>query len=105
MNPWSAFRSSDYGYGKLQILNATHLNWKQISDETGEVIDEINIIKNAPRSSLSNTVTWDMEEESVDVRAQKQHRQFQNFEKCTKRGASLPACAVHETATVLDALL
>lgn len=30
--PWSAFRTSDYGFSKMTILNKTHLHWEQVSD-------------------------------------------------------------------------
>lgn len=31
--PWSAFRSSDYGYSRIKVHNATHLNLQQVSDD------------------------------------------------------------------------
>ncbi|MGH0130881.1 UNVERIFIED_CONTAM: hypothetical protein FKN15_018344 [Acipenser sinensis] len=30
---WSAFRSTDYGYTRMQILNSTHLYLEQVSDD------------------------------------------------------------------------
>ena len=30
---WSAFRSSDYGYTRLTVFNATHLYFEQVSDD------------------------------------------------------------------------
>lgn len=43
---WSAFRSTDYGYMRMQIINKTHLYTEQVSvDKEGEVIDHIWIIK------------------------------------------------------------
>jgi len=43
---WSAFRSSDYGYTRMQIHNATHLYWEQVSDDLdGQVIDRVWLIK------------------------------------------------------------
>lgn len=45
---WSAFRSSDYGYARMQIHNATHLSIEQVSDDQGgRVIDKITIRKSA----------------------------------------------------------
>jgi hypothetical protein len=35
-NPWSVFRSIDYGYGIMEITNSTHINWKQYSVDTRE---------------------------------------------------------------------
>lgn len=29
--PWSAFRSMDYGFGRLTAPNASHLHWEQTS--------------------------------------------------------------------------
>ncbi|XP_054264808.1 acid phosphatase type 7-like [Macrosteles quadrilineatus] len=43
---WSAFRSSDYGYTRLQIHNSTHLYMEQVSDDLdGAVIDFVWLIK------------------------------------------------------------
>lgn len=30
---WSAFRSTDYGYSRMQILNSTHIYLEQVSDD------------------------------------------------------------------------
>ncbi|VDN55988.1 unnamed protein product [Dracunculus medinensis] len=32
-SPWSAFRSSNYGFSRMHIFNATHLYFEQIADE------------------------------------------------------------------------
>lgn len=43
---WSAFRSSDYGYARLQVFNHTHLYMEQVSvDKEGDVIDSFWVIK------------------------------------------------------------
>lgn len=43
---WSAFRTSDYGYTRLQVHNATHLYFEQVSDDKdGEIIDSVWLIK------------------------------------------------------------
>lgn len=43
---WSAFRSSDYGYARLQVFNHTHLYMEQVStDKEGDVIDSFWLIK------------------------------------------------------------
>lgn len=39
--PWSAFRSSTYGYGYLQVQNKTHLHWTQLLDEGHGGTDEL----------------------------------------------------------------
>ncbi|XP_046382469.1 acid phosphatase type 7 isoform X2 [Ischnura elegans] len=45
---WSAIRSPDYGYARLQVFNATHLYMEQVSDDKeGEVIDRIWLIKDS----------------------------------------------------------
>ncbi|MEQ2171606.1 Acid phosphatase type 7 [Goodea atripinnis] len=30
---WSAFRSTDYGYSRMQVVNATHIYLEQVSDD------------------------------------------------------------------------
>uniref|UniRef100_A0AAQ5XPV3 Purple acid phosphatase n=1 Tax=Amphiprion ocellaris TaxID=80972 RepID=A0AAQ5XPV3_AMPOC len=43
---WSAFRSTDYGYSRMQVVNATHLYLEQVSDDQyGKVIDSIWVVK------------------------------------------------------------
>ncbi|XP_072222012.1 acid phosphatase type 7 isoform X2 [Leuresthes tenuis] len=43
---WSAFRSTDYGYSRMQVINATHLYLEQVSDDQyGKVIDSIWVVK------------------------------------------------------------
>ncbi|CAG10668.1 unnamed protein product [Tetraodon nigroviridis] len=43
---WSAFRSRDYGYTRMQVVNATHLYLEQVSDDQyGKVIDSIWVVK------------------------------------------------------------
>lgn len=47
-NSWSAFRSSDYGYTVMDIINSTHLRFQQISDDKhGAVIDDFYIVKHS----------------------------------------------------------
>lgn len=46
--PWSAKRTwlpGKYGYGRLEIVNATHLNWQQVLDVTLTVEDSITMIQ------------------------------------------------------------
>jgi hypothetical protein len=46
VDAWSAFRSDDYGYTRMQVLNSTHLYMEQVSDDQGgAIIDKITIIK------------------------------------------------------------
>lgn len=44
---WSAFRSIDYGYTRMNVMNATHLYVEQVSDDKdGKIIDSLMLIKN-----------------------------------------------------------
>ena len=43
--PWSAARSDSYGYGVLEVHNATHMHWMQILDEDESVMDEVWVVK------------------------------------------------------------
>ena len=44
--PWSAFRIADYGYTRMHIINSTHLEIQQISDDKrGTVVDKFTIQK------------------------------------------------------------
>uniref|UniRef100_A0A8C7XRB4 Purple acid phosphatase n=1 Tax=Oryzias sinensis TaxID=183150 RepID=A0A8C7XRB4_9TELE len=43
---WSAFRSTDYGYSRMHIINASHIYLEQVSDDQhGKVIDSIWVVK------------------------------------------------------------
>lgn len=42
---YSAFRNSDFGYGRMIIFNETHLYFEQVSAEKGVVIDRMMIKK------------------------------------------------------------
>jgi len=48
---WSAVRSLSYGYGKLQVLNASHLHWRQFDAVSGSLVDEITIVKTKPHTA------------------------------------------------------
>lgn len=42
---WSAFRyGSGYGYGLLNVINDTHLNWKMYKSEDGGLLDEFTLV-------------------------------------------------------------
>jgi len=43
--PWSAFRDSDFGYGRMVVFNDTHLYFEQVSAEKGTVVDQVMIRK------------------------------------------------------------
>ncbi|XP_073980741.1 acid phosphatase type 7-like [Rhodnius prolixus] len=45
--PWSAFRTLEYGYTRLHVLNASHLHIQQVAvDKGGEIIDDVWLIQN-----------------------------------------------------------
>uniref|UniRef100_A0AC35TSV8 Purple acid phosphatase n=1 Tax=Rhabditophanes sp. KR3021 TaxID=114890 RepID=A0AC35TSV8_9BILA len=43
--PWSAFRSSDYGFSMMQVYNHTHLRFQQISAAEDKIIDDVWVVK------------------------------------------------------------
>jgi hypothetical protein len=47
-NPFSALRVNDYGYSRLQVLNATTLRLQYVDNVKGEVLDDVYIVKDAP---------------------------------------------------------
>ncbi|CAL2046946.1 unnamed protein product [Caenorhabditis brenneri] len=48
--PWSAVRSTDYGFGVMRIWNETHLNFKQINVAQGGIEDDdLWVIKSTPK--------------------------------------------------------
>lgn len=50
---WSAFRSNDYGYTRMHIMNKTHLYLEQVSDDKGgKIIDSITLRKDHHGSYL-----------------------------------------------------
>ncbi|XP_036450109.1 acid phosphatase type 7 [Colossoma macropomum] len=43
---WSAFRSTDYGYTRMHLINSTHIYLEQVSDDqSGKVIDSFTLVK------------------------------------------------------------
>jgi hypothetical protein len=46
-NPFSAYRVADYGYGRLHVINSTHMFWEYQDDTQGQVLDSIWIVKNS----------------------------------------------------------
>ncbi|XP_060789936.1 acid phosphatase type 7 [Neoarius graeffei] len=43
---WSAFRSTDYGYTRMHLINSTHIYLEQVSDDqSGKIIDSFTLIK------------------------------------------------------------
>ncbi|KJH47665.1 Ser/Thr phosphatase family protein [Dictyocaulus viviparus] len=48
--PWSARRSTDYGFGILRVYNSTHVHFQQVAAAKDEVQDDLWIVKH-PRHS------------------------------------------------------
>lgn len=46
---WSAFRSRDYGYTRMQVVNATHLYLEQVSDD--------QVMPTSSRADLKRSLT------------------------------------------------
>jgi len=43
---WSAFRSSTYGFARMNVYNSTHLHWEQVLDDSnGSILDELWLIR------------------------------------------------------------
>eukprot|EP01104_Vermistella_antarctica_P011669 TRINITY_DN3285_c0_g1_i3.p1 TRINITY_DN3285_c0_g1~~TRINITY_DN3285_c0_g1_i3.p1 ORF type:complete len:278 (-),score=33.14 TRINITY_DN3285_c0_g1_i3:37-870(-) len=45
--PWSAVRSTTFGFGQMKIFNSSHLLWEQILDLDGSVLDDFMLVKNS----------------------------------------------------------
>jgi len=57
---FSAFRSMDYGYNRMEIYNATHLQWSFVvtdnATDAGTVIDDMWLIKESGETALASVV-------------------------------------------------
>lgn len=54
MPDYTAFRSTDYGYSRLHVLNKTHLHMEQVSDDqVGNRSSTMNKISNPVKTCLS----------------------------------------------------
>lgn len=106
---WSAIRSETYGYGKLQVLNASHLHWRQFDAETGAVVDEITLIKTrTPILGPSRPAASPSQPFSKDVADEKRRRQsiFAWSQACTIRGIfPQDGCSSREHAAELSKIL
>ena len=54
--PWSVVRSVSYGYGHLQVHNATHLYWDQMLDEANAGRDWVWVVRDQTRRGQPTTV-------------------------------------------------
>jgi len=46
-NPFSAYRIADYGYGRLHVVNATHMRWEYQDDTAGAILDSVWLVKHS----------------------------------------------------------
>jgi len=85
--PWSAVRNSEYGYGKLQIANSTHLHWEQIEDRKGAVVDSLWLVKDMDRDAPL-TASDAISQEDL------QWRILEKTAPCMAKERRLPECAL-----------
>jgi hypothetical protein len=45
LGDWSAIRRAAYGYGHLDVMNNTHVRWRQLNYTGHGIIDEIWVIR------------------------------------------------------------
>jgi len=87
---WSAIRSVTYGYGKLRILNASHLRWQQFDAVQGMLVDEFIIVKTKlPTTAGSVSINSSAHISSmkdVDWASQSRESIYQWTRACTSRG-------------------
>mmetsp|Transcript_106801 Transcript_106801/g.212094 ORF Transcript_106801/g.212094 Transcript_106801/m.212094 type:complete len:490 (+) Transcript_106801:50-1519(+) len=88
---WSAFRSEEYGFGKLQLLNATHLRWRQFDASGGSLVDEMLLVKTQrPRLTPRQVQHWNPRDLSADeILKERDSREtiYAQTQGCTARGA------------------
>ncbi|XP_025105801.1 acid phosphatase type 7-like [Pomacea canaliculata] len=54
---WSAFRTADYGFTIMDIINSTHLALNQVSiEKEGQIIDSVVLVKDKHGAGLYNCV-------------------------------------------------
>ncbi|CAG9329841.1 unnamed protein product [Blepharisma stoltei] len=46
---WTLVMTDEYGYGKLDVLNKTHVHWTQYGAVSGDMVDHVWLIKNRLR--------------------------------------------------------
>ena len=44
MNAWVQTYADEYGYGRIDVHNATHLEWKFVANEDGRIVDHTTIV-------------------------------------------------------------
>lgn len=106
---WSAVRSETYGYGKLQVLNASHLRWRQLDAMTNAVVDEITLVKTrAPPLRSSRSIDRPSLHFLKDPDQERQRREsiFSWSQACTLRG-NFPqdGCSSREHAAKLGKIV
>ncbi|KAJ8303060.1 hypothetical protein KUTeg_019456, partial [Tegillarca granosa] len=56
-NPWSAFRAAEkslHSYGRLSVVNKTHLHFEQVMVKDGNILDSIWIVQNQHGQFVQN---------------------------------------------------
>lgn len=49
---WSAFRSTDYGYTRMHLINSTHIYLEQVSDDQViQSIKQLSAVSPVPKTS------------------------------------------------------
>lgn len=64
VGPWSAYRSwvpGLNGYGRLKVLNNTHLHWEQVIALNGQIMDEFTLIQHNHGPFPNETVSTETE--------------------------------------------
>jgi hypothetical protein len=83
---WSAVRNSEWGYGRLRVVNNSAIGWEQVEDANGTVVDSFVLVKD-PAVSLENEKV--SEERDLDLQAEI----FSRTEQCQDNLKRLPGCA------------
>eukprot|EP00427_Karlodinium_veneficum_P060078 CAMPEP_0169391082 /NCGR_PEP_ID=MMETSP1017-20121227/47778_1 /TAXON_ID=342587 /ORGANISM="Karlodinium micrum, Strain CCMP2283" /LENGTH=453 /DNA_ID=CAMNT_0009493697 /DNA_START=107 /DNA_END=1466 /DNA_ORIENTATION=- len=104
---WSAVRSERYG--KLQVLNASHLRWRQFDAMANAVVDEITLVKTrAPPLRSSHSIDRPPLHFLKDLDQERQRREsiFSWSQACTLRG-NFPqdGCSSREHAAKLGKIV
>lgn len=106
---WSAVRSETYGYGKLRVLNASHLQWQQFDAVSGSLVDEVMLVKSkVPAVGQPSPARRAHGRLGPIARATQQQREeiYTRTRGCTARGA-LPqnGCIRAEESAGVDELV
>jgi len=107
---WSAVRSETYGYGKLQVLNSSHLWWRQYNAENGTLVDEVMVVRTdayAAHTAAKQTLFRDRVFEDTSAEQMRRESIYARTQGCTARG-TLPqndCLLLRESPSQLDLLI